>query len=177
MCLQVRLIASFTDAQRSALLATACAVVYTPANEHFGIVPLEAMAAGRPVIACNSGGPTESIKDGKTGYLCSPRPAAFAAAMAKLLVWFCPAGDSKQNFLAHDIGEWSMGGIICAGTEQEEKCPQHGAAYGIMPQKCFMCVCRMGMLLPGWAAKPERMCRKHSPGRHSAQSSMTSYTE
>jgi hypothetical protein len=28
-------------------------VVYTPVNEHFGIVPLEAMYARRPVIACN----------------------------------------------------------------------------------------------------------------------------
>lgn len=78
--------ASFSDAQRSALLAAACAVVYTPANEHFGIVPLEAMAASRPVIACNSGGPTESIRDGETGFLCDPDPAAFAAAMAKLMV-------------------------------------------------------------------------------------------
>ena len=40
------LIQSFTDAERGALLAAACAVVYTPTNEHFGIVPLEAMAAG-----------------------------------------------------------------------------------------------------------------------------------
>ncbi len=43
---QVMLIQSFTDAERGALLAAACAVVYTPMNEHFGIVPLEAMAAG-----------------------------------------------------------------------------------------------------------------------------------
>ena len=40
------LIQSFTDAERGSLLSAACAVVYTPMNEHFGIVPLEAMAAG-----------------------------------------------------------------------------------------------------------------------------------
>ncbi|BBH03001.1 UDP-Glycosyltransferase superfamily protein, partial [Prunus dulcis] len=39
-------------------------------DEHFGIVPLEAMAAHKPVIACNSGGPVETVKDGATGFLC-----------------------------------------------------------------------------------------------------------
>jgi alpha-1,3/alpha-1,6-mannosyltransferase len=92
---QVRLLASFTDAQRTALLAAASVIVYTPANEHFGIVPLEAMASGCPVIACNSGGPTESVIDGKTGYLCDPNPAAFSAAMAKFTVRCC----STPHFL------------------------------------------------------------------------------
>jgi alpha-1,3/alpha-1,6-mannosyltransferase len=54
-------------------------------NEHFGIVPLEAMAAARPVVACNSGGPVESVKDGHSGLLKDPTPAAFAAAMQQLL--------------------------------------------------------------------------------------------
>ena len=76
---------SFSDSQRASLLAAAVGVVYTPQNEHFGIVPLEAMAAARPVLACNSGGPTESVVDVKTGFLCEPTPAAFADAMAKLL--------------------------------------------------------------------------------------------
>ena len=61
------------------------AVLYTPSNEHFGIVPLEAMAAGRPVIACNSGGPRESVRHGETGYLCEAEPEDFAAAMLRLL--------------------------------------------------------------------------------------------
>ncbi len=71
--------------QRALLLAACQAVVYTPQNEHFGIVPLEAMAAGRPVIACDSGGPTESILSGVTGLLCEPTPAAFSAAFQQLL--------------------------------------------------------------------------------------------
>jgi len=49
-------------------------------------VPLEAMASGRPIIACNSGGPTESVLPGVTGFLCSPSPSQFADAMGKLLV-------------------------------------------------------------------------------------------
>lgn len=79
---------SFSDAERGALLAACQAVLYSPQNEHFGITPLEAMAAARPVIACNSGGPLESIRDGITGFLVDPEPRAFADAMASLLVRF-----------------------------------------------------------------------------------------
>ena len=76
---------SFSDSERSALLHRATAVVYTPANEHFGIVPVEAMYAGAPVIACNSGGPVESIIHGETGFLCSSDAESFAAAMREVL--------------------------------------------------------------------------------------------
>ncbi|ORY85606.1 hypothetical protein BCR37DRAFT_341310, partial [Protomyces lactucae-debilis] len=57
---------------KSALLAEASLLAYTPANEHFGIVPLEAMLASTLVLAQNSGGPLETVQDGVTGYL---RPA------------------------------------------------------------------------------------------------------
>lgn len=76
---------SISDAERAFLLQTARCVVYTPANEHFGIVPLEVMYAGTPVIACNSGGPLETIVDGETGFLCDPTPQAFANAINILL--------------------------------------------------------------------------------------------
>jgi len=45
-------------------------LLYTPDREHFGIVPLEAMQLGLPVIAVNTGGPTETIRHQTTGYLC-----------------------------------------------------------------------------------------------------------
>jgi alpha-1,3/alpha-1,6-mannosyltransferase len=76
---------SFTDEQRLALLVACQAVIYTPENEHFGIVPIESMATGTPVIACNSGGPKESIETGQTGYLVEPNPDSCAGAMEKCL--------------------------------------------------------------------------------------------
>jgi len=82
---QVTLARSPSDAERRALLARAACVVYTPLAEHVGIVPLEAMAAARPVIAVNRGGPTETIVDGRTGWLVPPTPAAFAGALARVL--------------------------------------------------------------------------------------------
>ena len=56
---------------KSMLLNTAKLLLYTPPNEHFGIVPLEAMLAGVPVLAANNGGPLETVIDGQTGWLRS----------------------------------------------------------------------------------------------------------
>ncbi len=84
--MQVRFLPSFTTAERTALLAACLAVVYTPPAEHFGIVPLEAMAAARPVIACNQAGPLETVVHGVTGLLCRPDPQAFARGMQTILV-------------------------------------------------------------------------------------------
>ncbi|CEH15490.1 related to alpha--mannosyltransferase alg2 [Ceraceosorus bombacis] len=83
----------------SLLLApTTRALLYTPPDEHFGIVPLEAMACGVPVLAANSGGPVESIVDAGasdeggnfsnpegTGLLRAPRAQTWAPAITSLL--------------------------------------------------------------------------------------------
>ncbi|GLI96161.1 hypothetical protein LMG27198_51540 [Methylocystis echinoides] len=44
-----------------------CRALIFPGEEDFGIVPLEAMASGRPVIAYGKGGVTETVIDGVTG--------------------------------------------------------------------------------------------------------------
>ncbi len=46
-----------------------CRALVFPGEEDFGIVPLEAMASGRPVIAYGRGGATETVIDGVTGVL------------------------------------------------------------------------------------------------------------
>jgi len=61
---------SFSENQRTYLLHHSQCLIYTPTNEHFGIVPVEAMYSGLPVIAIESGGPKESVVHGKTGFLC-----------------------------------------------------------------------------------------------------------
>jgi glycosyltransferase involved in cell wall biosynthesis len=59
------------------IYSRATALLYTPINEDFGIVPLEGMASYKPVIAVNEGGPRETIVDGKNGFLVnSPKEMA-----------------------------------------------------------------------------------------------------
>ncbi|XP_006887031.1 PREDICTED: alpha-1,3/1,6-mannosyltransferase ALG2 [Elephantulus edwardii] len=81
----VTFLRSFSDKQKISLLHGCTCVLYTPSNEHFGIVPLEAMYMQCPVIAVNSGGPLESVLHNVTGFLCEPDPVHFSEAMEKFL--------------------------------------------------------------------------------------------
>lgn len=56
-----------TNQQKQQLLSSATAFIFASDNEDFGIAPVEAMAAGTPVVAYRSGGVTETVVDGKTG--------------------------------------------------------------------------------------------------------------
>ncbi len=56
-----------TDKKKWELMAGAKAYIFPAELEDFGITPVEAMAAGTPVIAFRSGGVMESVIDGKTG--------------------------------------------------------------------------------------------------------------
>ena len=65
------------------LYSKAYSVLYSPINEDFGIVPLEALASSKPVISVNEGGPKEVIENGKTGFLVNS-PKEMAEKMAFL---------------------------------------------------------------------------------------------
>jgi D-inositol-3-phosphate glycosyltransferase len=69
-----------------ALLRSADVVVCAPWYEPFGIVPLEAMACGTPVVATAVGGQIDSVVDGVTGVHVPPRdPEALGTALRELL--------------------------------------------------------------------------------------------
>ncbi len=71
---------------KTMLLSTARLLVYTPTNEHFGIVPLEAMLVGVPVLAADSGGPLETILEGQTGWLrCAEDVSQWTEVMERVL--------------------------------------------------------------------------------------------
>jgi len=54
--------------------------------EGFGIALVEASACGLPVVAGDSGGIPDAVRDGETGFLVPPEdPAAFAEAISRVL--------------------------------------------------------------------------------------------
>lgn len=84
------------------------AVLFTPPNEDWGLVPLEAMAFGKPVIAVDQGGPRESVLHGETGFRCAPDASEFAQAMRTL--WDDPALASAMSQASLDRAphyDWS----------------------------------------------------------------------
>ena len=87
--LDVLFLWNFTTLQQSALLqpASTLALLYTPANEHFGMGPVEGMICGLSVLACDSGGPTEGVVDQppeRTGWLRSPIREVWADALEEI---------------------------------------------------------------------------------------------
>ncbi len=70
------------DAAVNALLGDARAAIL-PGEEDFGLVPVEAAAAGRPTIAYRGGGALETILDGETGmFFDDPTPESLAASLS-----------------------------------------------------------------------------------------------
>jgi glycosyltransferase involved in cell wall biosynthesis len=69
------------DAELNALMGRARAAIL-PGEEDFGLLPLEAAAAGRPAIALRRGGALETIVDGVTGtFFDEPDPSSLAAVL------------------------------------------------------------------------------------------------
>ena len=59
--------------------------VFPSTSETLGMVMIQAMAAGKPVVAVNTPPIPETIKDRENGILASPNPASFAAAISTLI--------------------------------------------------------------------------------------------
>jgi glycosyltransferase involved in cell wall biosynthesis len=82
---QVEFLGRLSDEDVRALYRRA-SVVLLPGEEDFGIVPLEAQASGRPVVALKRGGALETIVPGVTGELVEdPSATAFAEAIASVM--------------------------------------------------------------------------------------------
>jgi len=80
------LIQQLTDQELVDYYGSSDVVLYIPFNEPFGLVPLEAMASKKPVVASNLSGPTETVQDNRTGFLVDPKdPKAVANAICQLL--------------------------------------------------------------------------------------------
>lgn len=63
----VEFIPSPSDKLKFELYRQCDTTLYTPPDEHFGIVPIEALEQRRPVIVINHGGPAETVLEDVTG--------------------------------------------------------------------------------------------------------------
>lgn len=73
------------DPELKRLFQTASAFLYTPHLEPFGLAAIEAMASGTPVVAVREAGPSETVVDGVTGFLCAREPKELGEAVLRLL--------------------------------------------------------------------------------------------
>lgn len=83
----VRFLGRLNDADLARVVASAQAVVVAATDEPFGLVPIEAMAAGTAVIASDSGGPRETVIEGKTGLLFDAGDAESLARRLKEFIF------------------------------------------------------------------------------------------
>ncbi len=81
--LDVQFAINIPDARAKELYSNCRALLFPSEDEDWGLVPLEAMASSKPVIANNRGGPTISVVDGKTGFLVNS-PKDMAGRMLQL---------------------------------------------------------------------------------------------
>jgi glycosyltransferase involved in cell wall biosynthesis len=75
-----------TGKQLGAAFASADAFIFPSRTETLGLVLLEAMAAGCPVVAARSGGIPDIVTDGVNGYLFDPADEAGAIAATRTLL-------------------------------------------------------------------------------------------
>lgn len=82
---RVRFAGPRTPIETSAFLAAADALLVTSFNETQGLVVLEAMSHGLPVVAVNGGGASEQISDGIEGWVTDREPSSLSSAVNSLL--------------------------------------------------------------------------------------------
>ncbi len=93
----VRLLGRLDDAAVREHLRTAAAVLL-PGEEDFGIVPVEAQACGRPVVALARGGATETVVDGVTGLLVRDDTVpAWSEALIQVAASTWPVNQIRAN--------------------------------------------------------------------------------
>ena len=85
MGVKFKILYMISDEELVLLYNKAKLVVYTPYLEPFGLVPLESMSCGTPVVGVKEGGVSETVLNGKTGILTVRDETVFANKIEALL--------------------------------------------------------------------------------------------
>lgn len=90
------------DTDVIALMAN-CRAFLFPGEEDFGITPVEAMAAGRPVVAYGAGGALETVIPGETGlFFSEPTPESLAQSLREMDDFVVDASRIRRHAEAFD---------------------------------------------------------------------------
>ena len=82
---RIRFLGPLTDSQLLDAYAHALAVPFVPYDEDYGLITIEAMRSGKPVLTVrDAGGVTEFVEHGVTGLCVEPDPVALAGAIDEL---------------------------------------------------------------------------------------------
>lgn len=99
----IRFIGRLSDEELPRWIARARAFIF-PGEEDFGIAPLEAQAAGRPVIAYTAGGALDTVIEGQTGtFFRTPDPEALAEAVLRLETMSLDSQAIRAHALRFDV--------------------------------------------------------------------------
>jgi len=96
--------------------------IYAPVQEPFGLVPLEAMSCGTPVIGVKEGGVEESIVHEKTGLLVERNPARFASGVQYLLYNSTLAAEYGRQGREHILRNWTWDKSVAKLKEHLTDC-------------------------------------------------------
>lgn len=104
---ELRLRSQVGDDELVRLYNEAAVVAYAAVREPFGLVPLEAMACGTPVVAVREGGVLETVVHEETGLLVEREAQPFAAALCRLLADPQPAAEYGRRGRDLVLRRWS----------------------------------------------------------------------
>ncbi|CAN7665586.1 glycosyltransferase [Rhizobium sp. LjRoot30] len=94
---RIQFLGFVADNDMPALYADALAVPFVPYDEDYGLVTIEAMKSGKPVLTfADSGGPCEFVRNGETGFVTAPSAKALGERISEL---------ARDPALARRMGE------------------------------------------------------------------------
>jgi glycosyltransferase involved in cell wall biosynthesis len=100
----VRFLGRLPDSEVATWIGRSAGLIW-PGVEDFGLAPVEAMAAGRPVIARRAGGVLDTVVEGETGvFFDEPAPEALARAViaAETISW-------RPDYIRHHAAQFGVG--------------------------------------------------------------------
>lgn len=101
-----------------------CRALVFPGIEDFGIVPLEAMSSGAPVLAMKAGGALETVLEGKTGlFFAHQTEEALQEAITRFEA-------TRHQFIPQVIHDHAQTFAITAFTQRMEQCISDASASG-----------------------------------------------